>query len=39
MLCIYTDNSNKTDIIVDNLGASTSHAFYSELNFLFIKHV
>jgi hypothetical protein len=26
MLCIYTDNSNKPRIIVDDLSVSTSHA-------------
>jgi hypothetical protein len=35
MLCIHTDNSNKPDIIVDDLGASTSHASDFKLNSLF----
>lgn len=39
MLCIHTNNSNKPSIIVDNLGASTSHAFDSEIKSLVIKHV
>jgi hypothetical protein len=32
MLCIHSDISNKPDLIVDNLSASTSHAFDSELD-------
>jgi hypothetical protein len=39
MLCIHTDNSNKPDIIADNLSSSTSHASDSELDSLFIKLV
>jgi len=39
MLCIHTDNSNKPSIIVDELGASTSHVFDFELNSLFIEPV
>jgi hypothetical protein len=30
MLCIHLDVSNKLDLIVDNLSASTSHAFDSD---------
>jgi hypothetical protein len=32
MLCIHSDISNKPDLIVDDLSASTSHASYSELD-------
>jgi len=32
MLCIHTYNSNKLGIIVDDLGASTSHASDSRYN-------
>jgi len=32
MLCIHIDISNKSDLIVDDLSASTSHAFDSELD-------
>jgi hypothetical protein len=39
MFCIHTDNSNKSGIIVDDLGASTSHASNSEINSLVIKPV
>jgi hypothetical protein len=39
MLCIHTDISNKPSIIVDDLGASTSHASDSEINSLIIKPV
>jgi len=39
MLCIHTDNSNKPSIIVDDLGASTSHASNFEINSLVIKLV
>jgi hypothetical protein len=39
MLCIHTDNSNKLGIIVDDLGASTSHASDSEINSLDFKPV
>jgi hypothetical protein len=39
MLCIHTNYSNKSDIIVDDLGTSTSHASDSKLDSLFIKHV
>jgi hypothetical protein len=39
MLCIHTNNSNKPGIIVDDLGASTSHAYDSEINSLVIKPV
>jgi hypothetical protein len=38
-LYIHTDNYNKLGIIVDNLGASTTHASDFELNSLFTKHV
>jgi hypothetical protein len=37
MLCIHTDNSNKPGIIVDDLDASTSHAFDFELNSLLLS--
>jgi DNA repair ATPase RecN len=37
MLCIQRDISNKPGIIVDDLGASTSHASNSEIKSLFIK--
>jgi hypothetical protein len=39
MLCIYTDISNKPDLVVNNLSASTSHAFDSELDSIVIKPV
>jgi hypothetical protein len=32
MLCIHTDISNKPDLIVDDLSASTSHASEFELD-------
>jgi len=32
MLCIHTDISNKSDLIIDDLSASTSHASDSELD-------
>jgi hypothetical protein len=32
MLCIHSDISNKPDLIVDDLSASTSHASDSELD-------
>jgi hypothetical protein len=37
--CIHTDYSNKPIIIVDDLGASTSHASDSKLDYLYIKPV
>jgi hypothetical protein len=39
MLCIHSDISNKPGLIVDDLGASTSHAFASELDSIVIKPV
>jgi hypothetical protein len=39
MLCIHSDISNKLDLIVDNLSASTSHASDSELDSIVIKLV
>jgi hypothetical protein len=39
MLCIHLDISNKLDLIVDDLSASTSHASDSELDSIAIKHV
>jgi hypothetical protein len=39
MLCIQKDISNKLGIIVNDLGASTSHASDSEIKSLFIKHI
>jgi hypothetical protein len=39
MLSIHTNISNKLDSIVDDLSASTSHAFDSELDYIVIKHV
>jgi hypothetical protein len=39
MLCIHSDISNKPDLIVDDLSASTSHASDSELDSIVIKHV
>jgi hypothetical protein len=39
MLCIHTDISNKLDLIVDDLSASTSHASNSELDSIVIKPV
>jgi len=39
MLCIYTDISNKPDLIIDDLSASTSHAFNSESDSIVIKPV
>jgi hypothetical protein len=37
MFCIHTDISNKPDLIVDDLSASTSHAFDLELDSIVIK--
>jgi hypothetical protein len=37
MLCIHTDNSNKPDIIVDDMGASTLYASDFKINSLVIK--
>jgi hypothetical protein len=39
MLCVHTDISNKSDLIIDDLSASTSHASDSELNSIVIKSV
>jgi len=39
MLCIHTDISNKSDLIIDDLSASTSHASDSELDSIVIKPV
>jgi hypothetical protein len=39
MLCIQRDISNKPDLIVDDLNASTSHTSYFELDSIVIKHV
>jgi hypothetical protein len=39
MLCIHSDISNKPDLIVDDLSASTSHASDYELDSIVIKHV
>jgi hypothetical protein len=39
ILCIHSDISNKPDLIVDDLSASTSHASDSELDSIVIKHV
>jgi hypothetical protein len=39
MLCIHTDISNKPDLIVDDLSASTSHVSDSELDSIAIKPV
>jgi hypothetical protein len=39
MLCIHSDVSNKLDLIVDNLSASTSHVSDSELDSIVIKPV
>jgi hypothetical protein len=39
MLCIHTDISNKPDLIVNDLSTSTSHASYSKLDSIDIKHV
>jgi hypothetical protein len=39
MLCIHSDISNKPDFIVDDLSASTSHAYDSELDSIVIKPV
>jgi len=39
MLCIHLDISNKPDLIVDDLSASTSHASDSELDSIVIKPV
>jgi hypothetical protein len=39
MLCIYTDISNKLDLVVKDLSTSTSHAFDSELDSINIKPV
>jgi hypothetical protein len=37
MLCIHSNISNKPDLIVDDLSASTSHASDSELDSISIK--
>jgi hypothetical protein len=39
MLCIHIDNSSKSGIIIDDLGASTSYASDSEIIFFVIKPV
>jgi hypothetical protein len=39
MLCIHSDISNKPDLIVNDLSASTSHASDFELDFIVIKPV
>jgi len=39
MLCIHTDISNKLDLIIDDLSASTSHASDSGSNSIVIKPV
>jgi hypothetical protein len=39
MLCIHSDISDKLDLIVDDLSASTSHASDSELDSIVIKPV
>jgi len=39
MLCIHIDNSSKSGIIIDDLGASTSYASDSEIKYLFTKAV
>jgi hypothetical protein len=39
MLCIHSDISNKPDLVVDDLSASTSHVAGSELDSIIIKPV
>jgi len=39
ILCIHTDISNKPDLIIDDLSASTSHPSDIELDFIVIKPV
>jgi hypothetical protein len=39
MLCIHSNISNKPSLIIDDLSASTSHAFDSELDSSIIKPV
>jgi hypothetical protein len=39
MLCIHLDISNKPDLVVDDLSASTSHVADSELDSIIIKPV
>jgi hypothetical protein len=39
MLCIHSDISNKPDLVVDDLSASTSHTSDSELDSIVIKPV
>jgi len=39
MLCIHSDISNKPDLVVDDLSASTSHVADSELDSIIIKPV
>jgi len=39
MLCIHTNISNKSNLIVDDLSTSTSHASNSELDSIDIKHL
>jgi uncharacterized coiled-coil DUF342 family protein len=38
MLCIHSDISNKPDLVVDDLSASTSHVTGSELDSIIIRH-
>jgi len=37
MLCIHSDISNKLDLVIDDLSASTSHASDFELDSIVIK--
>jgi hypothetical protein len=39
MLCIHSDISNNSDLTVDDLSTSTSHASDTELDSIDIKHV
>jgi hypothetical protein len=39
MLCIHTNISNKPDLIIDDLSASTSHASDSEVDSIVINYV
>jgi hypothetical protein len=39
MMCIHSDISNKSDLVVDDLSASTSHVSDSELNSFIIEPV
>jgi hypothetical protein len=39
MICIHKDTSNKLELIIDDLSASTLHTSDSKLDFIVIKPV